>query len=414
MAQSSGTSKQVSTPVGAALYLGAVLGAGVLVLPGLAVHLAGPASLVAWAVDSGLGVVLALLFAALGTRYPGQAGVLGFVSKGLGPLAGVAAGWAYFMAAAIGQIIVPVSGALYVGAAWHLGPIAVLVLSEVVLGVAVALNLRGLRLSGAVQLALIATVVTVLVGTAALGLAHAQPQRLTPFWSHGWSGTAHAATVLFFAFSGWEVIASLSGEFRDGAQGLRQATIIALVAVTVLYLGISSAVVLGLPLSLARMPAALFAIWRPTLGPTGAAVLSVIALGLATGTTNAFIAGASRLGDRLAFPGRDLLPVPNTMIGVIGGFAGLGILALTAAGASLAVPLAASSGLVLVTYLLCAAAGWRLLTGPTRLAAGVAAVATVAMLPFVPGILWLLGAAVLGVLALWRLKVPLPKELSRS
>ena len=412
MAQSSETTTHLSTPVGAALYLGAVLGAGVLVLPGLAVHLAGPASLVAWAVDSALGVVLALLFAALGTRYPGQAGVLGFVRQGLGPLPAAVAGWSYFMAAAIGQIIVPLSGALYVGAAWHLGPTGVLVLAELVLGVAVWLNLRGLRLSGAVQLALIATVVTVLVGTAALGLAHTQPRRLTPFWPHGWTGAAHTATVLFFAFSGWEVIASLSGEFREGARGLRQATVIALVAVTVLYLGISSAVVLGLPRPLAGTPAALFAIWRPTLGPTGARVLSLIALCLATGTTNAFIAGASRLGDRLAFPRRASLAVPRTMIWVIGGFAGLGILAVTVASASLAVPLAASSGLVLVTYLLCAAAGWRLLAGATRWAAGAAALATLAVLPFVPGVPWLFGAIVMGVLVL--LKLPLAGERVRS
>ncbi len=406
---SSDTTTHLSTPVGAALYLGAVLGAGVLVLPGLAVHLAGPASLIAWAMDSALGVVLALLFAALGTRYPGQAGVFGFVRQGLGPVVGAVAGWSYFMAATIGQIIVPLSGAVYVGAAWHFGPTGVLALAESILGVAILLNLRGLRVSGAVQIVLIVTVVSVLVGTAALGLAHARTERLDPFWLHGWLGVAHTATVLFFAFSGWEVIASLSGEFRDRARGLRTATLIALIAVTVLYLGISGAVVLGLPRSLAGSPAALFAIWRRTLGPTASTVLSLVAVCLATGTTNAFIAGASRLGDRLAFPRRSPIAVPHTMIWVIGAFAGLGILVVTLARASLTVPLAASSGLVLVTYLLCAIAGWRLLAGPTRWAAGLAALATLAILPFVPGIPWLLAAVASGALVL--LKLPRTKEL---
>lgn len=53
---------------GAALYLGAVLGTGVIALPALAAEVAGPASLLAWAVLVVLSAPLAATFAALGAR----------------------------------------------------------------------------------------------------------------------------------------------------------------------------------------------------------------------------------------------------------------------------------------------------------------------------------------------------------
>lgn len=235
----------LSTPVGTALYVGAVLGAGVLVLPGIVNRLAGPASLVAWAVDAALGALLAGLFATLGARLPGQAGVLGFVRTGTSPLVGAVAGWSYLLAAAIGQIIVPLSGALYVGRMQHWGATAIGIAAEVTLAIAVTLNWRGLRVSGTAQLFLVIGVVVVLTGTAILGWAQGQSRRFSPLWPHGWMGAAHAATLLFFAFSGWEVIASLSGDFRDRAQGLHQATWAAVGIVTALYLALSSAVVVG-------------------------------------------------------------------------------------------------------------------------------------------------------------------------
>ncbi|MET5020366.1 amino acid permease, partial [Burkholderia pseudomallei] len=55
---------------GAALYICAVLGTGVIALPALAAEVAGPASLLAWASLVMLSIPLAATFAALGARYP--------------------------------------------------------------------------------------------------------------------------------------------------------------------------------------------------------------------------------------------------------------------------------------------------------------------------------------------------------
>ena len=60
--------RTITLPQAIALYAGAVVGAGVLILPGVAASQAGPASLVAWAFDGLVGIPLALAVAALSAR----------------------------------------------------------------------------------------------------------------------------------------------------------------------------------------------------------------------------------------------------------------------------------------------------------------------------------------------------------
>ena len=65
----------LSTRSATALYVGAVLGPGVLILPALAAEAAGPASVIAWVGLLALSAPLAITFAALGVRQPEAGGV---------------------------------------------------------------------------------------------------------------------------------------------------------------------------------------------------------------------------------------------------------------------------------------------------------------------------------------------------
>ncbi len=77
---------------GASLYVGAVLGTGVIALPALAAEVAGPASLLAWLGMVALSVPLAATFAALGARYPDAGGVSTYVRLAFGPQAAAVVG----------------------------------------------------------------------------------------------------------------------------------------------------------------------------------------------------------------------------------------------------------------------------------------------------------------------------------
>src|SRR4249920_860515 len=99
---------------GAALYVGALIGPGVLLVPALAAQAAGAASIVAWGALLVLSAPLAITFAALGVRHPVAGGVSTYVREGLGEdAAAITGGW-FLAAVVLGAPAVSVIGGYYV------------------------------------------------------------------------------------------------------------------------------------------------------------------------------------------------------------------------------------------------------------------------------------------------------------
>ena len=67
-----------------AMYMSSMLGSGLLILPGLAAQIAGPASLIAWIVLSLASYPLAYTFASLSARKAESGGVYSFAREALG------------------------------------------------------------------------------------------------------------------------------------------------------------------------------------------------------------------------------------------------------------------------------------------------------------------------------------------
>ncbi|HEY2947455.1 MAG TPA: amino acid permease [Micromonosporaceae bacterium] len=377
--------RAITLPQATALYAGSVIGAGVLVLPGVAARLAGPASLLAWLAVALLGVPIALTFAALAARFPAAGGVAAFTRRAFGPAAATVVGWFYFFAASVAQAAVAMTGGHYVAAAFGVDPY--LVAAAVLVG-AVLANLRGIRVSAGVQLGLSASVVAVLVVAAALALPRVSTQAFTPFAPHGWDAVGAAAVMVFFSCFGWEAITHLSAEFRDPARDAIRATLLAVAAVTTVYLGIAVAVVgtrtYGAP---DRDRVAVVALLG---GADARAIGAAAALLITAGTVNVFVAATSRLGYAL-FPALGRVSsrgVPAAAVAAVGGIAGaaLALAVWRGWGAEAYVVLPSSMGLTV--YVVGCLAGVRLLRGWSRAAAAVSALACAAIVPFAGVALW--------------------------
>ncbi|MDE3229496.1 MAG: amino acid permease, partial [Chloroflexota bacterium] len=233
----------ISLPQAVALYVAAVLGAGVLLLPGLAATTAGPASMLAWAFDALLGAPLALTFAALGARYPDAGGVATFASRAFGGGVGAAVGWMYIVGAAIGQIIVPLIGASYIATPLGLGRDGAYLIAAGILAIPIAANLRGLQVSGRVALGLSALVAGLLLAAALVSLPRQRLAAWTPFAPHGWGAVGQTTVLLLFAFSGWEVVASLGAEFKRPERDIPRSVMLSVAIITVLYLAVAAAII---------------------------------------------------------------------------------------------------------------------------------------------------------------------------
>ncbi len=102
-----------------------------------------------------------------------------------------------------------------------------LVTAGVLIVLVAAMNYRGIRVSATVQLVVAAVLAGLLALATVAALPHADLDRLTPFAPCGWAAVGTAAALLVWAFAGWEVVTSLSAEYRDPARDIPRATAIA-------------------------------------------------------------------------------------------------------------------------------------------------------------------------------------------
>jgi amino acid efflux transporter len=400
----------ITLPQAVALYAGAVVGAGVLIAPGVAASTAGPASLIAWAIDGLLGIPLALTIAALAARYPDAGGVAAYTSRAFGAPAGAAVGWLYFCAAAVGQTLVPLTGAHYLAVALGWGHSATVAVAAGILAVSVAINLAGLKLGARLQLVLAATLAALLVAATIAAVPDFTMRSLTPFAPDGWSAVGRACVVLFFAFFGWEAIAHLSAEFRNPERDVPLATLLTAGLVTALYIGIAFAVVATHTYGdQARDRTAVAHLLGNAIGLGAERVAAVAALIITLATNNAFVAATSRLGYALgrdgAFPrslGRiDPRGIPTRAIAFVAAIAGGGLVLAEVRHLGAEDFLIVPNASVIVVYIVAMAAGVRLLHGRARLSATAAALSCAAVLPFI-GVALAVPAAVAASALLYR------------
>lgn len=401
---------RLSMTQGVALYVGAVLGTGVIALPALAAREAGPASLLAW-----LGLVLAsaplaATFAALGARHPDSGGVSTYARRAFGPRAGAVVGWWFYSAIPAGAPAAALFAGAYVRSAFGISQYATAAGLFVAVGVA---NYFGVRVSGRVQLALAGVLVTLLVVATAASLPHADSGNLTPFAPHGWLAIGSAAALLVWSFAGWEAVTHLAGEFRHPQRDLPRATAAAIVLVGGLYLSIAAAGILVLGPTAGDSDAPLAELLAIGIGGPAKSIGAVLAVLLTLGVMNTYFAGAAKLGAAL---GRDgALPawlaqgsqageIPRRSLLVMVMMAVASFVTVTVTGVGAGPLVLFTTGAFVAVYAVGTAAAVKLL--PRRSAGwwtAVAALATVGVLMVLTG-RYLAWAGVVGLAALLYLR----------
>ncbi|TXS53967.1 amino acid permease [Streptomyces sp. uw30] len=376
---------------GTAMYVGAVLGTGVIALPALAAEAAGPASLFAWLALVLLSAPLAATFAALGARHPDAGGVSHYARLAFGDRTAAVVGWCFYLAVPPGASAASLFGGAYVSAALGGGRTTTTVTAVGLMIVVTASNAVGVRVTGRFQFALAGLLVALLLVAVALSLPHASADNLRPFAPHGWTAIAPAAALLVWSFAGWEAITHLAGEFRTPSRDLPRATTAAVVIVGVLYLAVAFAVIAVLGPDAARAEAPLGELMAQGIGGNARLLAAVAALLLTLGAMNAYFAGAAKLGAAL---GRDgALPawltrgstageVPRRSLSVVSSLALLSLGAVTLADVGARPLVLLTTGSFVTVYAVGVAAALRLLPkrGKARAAAIVALVAVVIML----------------------------------
>jgi amino acid efflux transporter len=366
---------------GTALYVGALIGPGLLLVPALAVQAAGPASVVAWAALFLLSAPLAVVFAALGVRHPVAGGVSAYVRAGIGERAAAVVGLCFVAAVIIGAPAVALIGGYYVADLTGSGTAVAAVVGLAMYVTVVGANMLGLRVSATFQLALASVLVVVLALAVGIALPGHADHHWTPFAPHGWWAVGTAANILVWLFIGWEAVAQLAGDFRDPERDLPRAIGLAFVVIGVLYAALAVATIGVTAGTDSRVPLAdLMAVG---FGRGGRDATAVLAVALTMGTMNVYMGGAAKLVASLAHEGA--LPaglgagaarsVPRRPLLLLSATAAVIFVGLIAGIGSSEQLVRATSACFIAVYVLALAAAVRILDGRTR----IAAIATLAL-----------------------------------
>jgi amino acid efflux transporter len=373
----------LSTRSGTALYVGAVLGPGVLLLPALAAEAAGPASVIAWVALLALSVPLATTFAALGVRQPEAGGTAAYVRTAFGRRAGAVTGWWFLTGVVLGAPAVALIGGFYVADLLGAGRVGAVAAAAGMMATVMAANAAGLKATARLQLALAGLLAALVLVAIVTALPESHAEHWTPFAPHGWAAVGTAASLLLLSFIGWEAVSHLAGELPDPARQLPRAIFAALAVVVVLYLGLAVATV-GVLGTSAPSDVPLADLMAAGLGAPGRTATAVLAVLLTMGSMNAYVAGATKLAGALAAEGTApaAFARPQRTVAL---FALLGAVLLAPLAAGLldvdALIRACSASFVAV-YVISTAAGARILDGGARRAAAIAFAAVTVVFAF--------------------------------
>ncbi len=236
--------------------IGAMIGAGIFVLTGIAAGVAGPGSLLAFALNGVVTLLTALAYAELASAYPKSGGGYAFITKAFPGPAGFASGWmlwfCYIIACAlyalgfggyfwtfIQRFFPPVAHLIF-GVAGHDAP--ALIMTALVSIVFILINMRGTAVTGNVENIITMAKIIILCIFIAFGLKRIfqipteAAKSFTPFLPNGAGGVIMAMGLTFIAFEGYDLIATVAEEIKSPEKNIPRATIISLSVTIFIYL----------------------------------------------------------------------------------------------------------------------------------------------------------------------------------
>lgn len=286
-----------------ALYVGAVLGCGILILPGLSAEIAGPASLISWGFIIILALPLALTMGLLSAKYPNDGGVSYFVTLAFNERLGSLIGWFFLVSTIIGVPVLALTGAGYITASLGLPESLRIAIAIGIIFTGLGLNYIGMKVTSQVQIAVVLATVCILLGAFLGSFRNVNPENFTPLIPHGWMSIGYATTLLFWSYIGWEAVTHIAEEFEDPKRDVIRGTLIASLIIGLLYFLTAYVVVGTHTYGPGISDVSLLYLIEMSFGRFGFILTGITGLFVCLAPSISYISAASRLGYSLAVTG---------------------------------------------------------------------------------------------------------------
>jgi amino acid transporter len=284
------------------IIIGIVIGSSIYQTPPtIFQNVAGPwEAMGVWVLCGVLSLVGALCYAELATAYPRSGGDYVYLTRAFGPWVGFLFGWAQLavilsgstgaMAFIFGEYAADLFNVAQEGKAGFAAIAAVL--AVVALSI---VNILGVVLGKVIQNSLTAAKVLGLGGIIIAGFFWSQPDAWTVSKPISGPGFGLAMILVLYAYGGWNDAAFVAADVRD-RRDLPKALLLGTAIVTVIYLAVNAAYILGLGFEGARQYRPVAAdVLRGPLGEWGSKVMAVLVMISALGAINGLIFTGSRV-----------------------------------------------------------------------------------------------------------------------
>ncbi len=293
------TAAGLTATQGAALYIAAVLGPGLLVIPAAAVAAAGPSALIVLTLLTAVSVAIAVTFARLGAAIPDTGGITALTLRAFGFRAARISAWVFFFGVPVGVPALVLFGAGYLQPAIGGGRTATFAVAMTLLGLCALINWFGVKASSQVQILLCAVLAVAVITVALIALPGSHPSGLAHPVSHGFAGIAVATVLLVWSLTGWEAGTYLAGDFAHPRRDIMRATTVAVIVVSGTYLLLT--LVFALNTGAAATDAPLLHLLAGHIDTAWAtSLVAALAIVVTIGGTNVYLASLARFGTAAA------------------------------------------------------------------------------------------------------------------
>ncbi|MEV4339919.1 amino acid permease [Streptomyces sp. NPDC049590] len=238
--------------------VGAIVGTGIFVGLSDSVAQAGPAVVVSFVLAALTCVFTAFSFAELGGAIPVSGSSYSFAYAGLGESTAFLVGWCLLLEYGVSISAVAVGWSQYVNellhsltglqlpAALSAGPGdggVINLPAVIVIAMASALLVRGVRESARATAAMAAVKLAILLAFCAIGYSAFKDGNLTPFSPAGLGGIGAGTTAAFFSYIGFDAITTAGEEAKNPRRHIPVAIMVCMGIVTLLYCAVALAAI---------------------------------------------------------------------------------------------------------------------------------------------------------------------------
>lgn len=227
-----------------AIGLGAIIGAGIFVVTGVAAGVAGPAFLVGLVIAGIVATFNALSSAQLAATYPKSGGTYEYGYQVLNPWLGFSAGWMFLASKLAAGGTVALGFASYLHALIPAIPERPAAVAAVLF--LTTINYFGIRRTGYLNTLIVSFSVGALSYFVVAGIPAFNSANLQPFAPSGVSGILRSAALMFFAYTGYARLATLAEEVQEPKRTIPRAIMAALGIAAFLYLAVALVAVGGI------------------------------------------------------------------------------------------------------------------------------------------------------------------------